>query len=905
MEEKTPPTGTPREVPAPEPKMTVEALLADMRQGGVIEGSEPGMPRTFEIRPGPTPRSLLVAFLGDDDRPQGRAFFDALDNAAKSLGREPLDAWEDLPPEVRHAYAGAEAELGETGGRRLAEVAKGIARAVNCASFEQAAGNLPDFVAGELAARVLLAVGDAVRKRDTLRLGGATPHELALGTKVTPTPTPRLFADLRDAYRDAVSLTAHHGIMVEVPPVDGEARRQVAYVRTAFSQLSAKLEQASARALGAVQTGEPPTMVIGPSDGAGGVNVPPGATAWGDMGALGARLYAPQALRDVLAAAVAWAFTPSNAESDQTPAALLAAVQGAVESGILPRPLWTANGLVVDAVAHGFDEPDELPETRDVALESSLLGETMDYSEKATTALTAVVHAVRDDLDVLEPDDSDALADALEHVIANGGADLAAYIADLRGNTPDKADKALAAVICAVRPDLDPKKDSDALAVALTNAIGDSGARLVADVVEAKSAAAQQYHDLKRALGVPTTNASTFADLVKLAGSFRQLTIDARLCRQSAAEHARRVEAQHNDLRRALRVPEHANPMFVELVRHVHDVVTKAEELQKKRGLTFRHEDAAFTLSVLSALDVQISAQSRIADAASKAAEEARKVAIEDRRELANVLGFDPTAEPPLFPELVATLQKRLTATSSLGMAPRLRSVLGLTGTESVDECLAMLRRELDAAKSTRAKLEDERDRSKSLVQRADRAAEEKRHAIESRDEAKRQRDAARDALAKAKIDLANAWGEVDAVAMALGVKVPAKLRDVLDGIAKLRKSLEASALVPVFREVADVVGVDLDTQHPADVVSAVRALWGAHADGSEGEAVATLDVLRKALVKIEELHNGASVLLKSAETPEHLFGDAHRLGLLEEAVGMIGCGVSDALDVLPPKGDA
>jgi len=67
-----------------------------------------------------------------------------------------------------------------------------------------------------------------------------------------------------------------------------------------------KRDGAAAPTVGSVTTGAPdaPTLVVGPSDGAGGVALPSGDTPWGPMGALGDRLYAPELLRKVLSAAV-------------------------------------------------------------------------------------------------------------------------------------------------------------------------------------------------------------------------------------------------------------------------------------------------------------------------------------------------------------------------------------------------------------------------------------------------------------------------------------------------------------------------------------------------------------------------------------------------------------------------
>lgn len=774
MEEKKPPTpGTPRDVsaPMPDPMATLRRALTDGEpsyEKPPIDLSR-GPRRSLALPPLDEP-ALLVAFFGDDDRPAGRAFFDALDAATQSIGNPPLTEWENISPEARRAYATAERELATTGDGRASELAARISAAVNATSFERRAGDMPDFVASELVVRVLAAVGDAVRKRDELRLGEKVDAELG----------ERLGAELAKWRDEATALGTQIARLVGVAkarvevsendrppfaPVDSDRpmEAEVAFVERVLAWLDvpgAPTSSAAAK-VSSVATGggEVPTMVIGPSDGAGGVDLPPGATPWGDMGPLGSRLFAPAAIRDVLSAAIAWAYTPSNAEpcdgSANVGPELVAAVRRAVESGILPTPLWTADGVVVDP----DEEPEAPPAMRDPA------GEAEDH-DRALVSLAvlqdvvkAVLLAVRDDLDPdEEPDDLDAFNEAFAEILDTRGGELAEYIASLRdGLTHERAARSAVAGIAAVE------------------------------------------------------------------------------------EEARR----------------HA----------------------KKHGIADRHPDAAadsYACSVIAALSAKVESWHRIANEATRDGGALRT---------AFASAFGRPVEGLDTVALVAQINEWATETA------RLRHEL----------------RELAELRNVRTDLERMRA-SYDLV---------------------------RDSLVRTQVDLGAALGDLNTVGQVLGVELPAKLPAVLRRLEGLRSDAAATAtafervaravgvdlscsdaseveraikwwtqdsraltFVSGFREVAELFGIDLDNEQPAAVVSAVRVLWGSHVDGSEDGAVATLDVIRKALAKIEELHKGTEVLLKAAAPSEHLFGDAHRFRLLEEAVGMLGCGVSDALDL-------
>lgn len=95
-----------------------------------------------------------------------------------------------------------------------------------------------------------------------------------------------------------------------------------------------KRESAPAPTANSVITGAT-TLVVGPSDGAGGVSVPSVDTPWGPMGALGDRLYAPELLRKVLNAAVdVWRTMGCGHSASLEP--LLDSVEALVRLGLLP-----------------------------------------------------------------------------------------------------------------------------------------------------------------------------------------------------------------------------------------------------------------------------------------------------------------------------------------------------------------------------------------------------------------------------------------------------------------------------------------------------------------------------------------------------------------------------------------
>lgn len=110
-----------------------------------------------------------------------------------------------------------------------------------------------------------------------------------------------------------------------------------------------KREGAPALTVESVTTGAPdaPTLVVGPSDGAGGVSLPSGDTPWGPMGPLGDRLYAPELLRKVLIAAVdVWRTMSCGGYASLGP--LIGSVDTLVRLGLLPgRAESESHDLVV------------------------------------------------------------------------------------------------------------------------------------------------------------------------------------------------------------------------------------------------------------------------------------------------------------------------------------------------------------------------------------------------------------------------------------------------------------------------------------------------------------------------------------------------------------------------------
>lgn len=93
-----------------------------------------------------------------------------------------------------------------------------------------------------------------------------------------------------------------------------------------------KQEGAPAPTVDSVTTGiqDAPTLVVGPSDGAGGVALPSGDTPWGPMGPLGDRLYGPKLLRDILEGALLFS------RHERYEWRLLESVEVAIAAGLLP-----------------------------------------------------------------------------------------------------------------------------------------------------------------------------------------------------------------------------------------------------------------------------------------------------------------------------------------------------------------------------------------------------------------------------------------------------------------------------------------------------------------------------------------------------------------------------------------
>lgn len=247
-----------------------------------------------------------------------------------------------------------------------------------------------------------------------------------------------------------------------------------------------KRESAPAPTVNSVTTGAPdvPTLVVGPSDGAGGVSLPPGDTPWGPMGALGDRLYAPELLRKMLIAAVdVWRIISCGGDASLEP--LLDSVGALVRLGLLPgraesepRDLVVISKVELDALrsqpggsklmkedlARAMEEresfrqqaerlaaelagllPEPIPPSRRTIGFRELAERRMERIMALHEALAKVYAAARPDLD----DDSTDALDAVRHLkdteLVGFADELCEWLRDVAGGaTPPNAEEVCA-----------------------------------------------------------------------------------------------------------------------------------------------------------------------------------------------------------------------------------------------------------------------------------------------------------------------------------------------------------------------------------------------------------------------------------------------------------------------------
>lgn len=246
-----------------------------------------------------------------------------------------------------------------------------------------------------------------------------------------------------------------------------------------------KRESAPALTVNSVTTGAPdaPTLVVGPSDGAGGVSLPSGDTPWGPMGALGDRFYAPELLRKVLSAAVdVWRIISCGGDASLEP--LLDSVGALVRLGLLPgraesepQDLVVISKAELDALrsqtggfklmkqdlARAMEEresfrqqaerlaaelagllPEPVPPSPRTIGFRELAEQRMERIMALHEALAKVYAAARPDLD----DDSTDALDAVRHLknaeLGGFADELCEWLRDVAGATPPSAEEVCA-----------------------------------------------------------------------------------------------------------------------------------------------------------------------------------------------------------------------------------------------------------------------------------------------------------------------------------------------------------------------------------------------------------------------------------------------------------------------------
>lgn len=241
-----------------------------------------------------------------------------------------------------------------------------------------------------------------------------------------------------------------------------------------------KRESAPAPTANSVITGAT-TLVVGPSDGAGGVSVPSVDTPWGPMGALGDRLYAPELLRKVLGAAVdVWRTVGCGYSAPLEP--LLDSVGALVRLGLLPgraesepqdlvviskveldalrsQAAGSERNLMKEDLARAMEEresfrqqaerlaaelagllPEPVPPSPRTIGFRELAEQRMERIMALHEALAKVYAAARPDLD----DDSTDALDAVRHLkdaeLAGFADELCEWLRDVSGATPPNAE---------------------------------------------------------------------------------------------------------------------------------------------------------------------------------------------------------------------------------------------------------------------------------------------------------------------------------------------------------------------------------------------------------------------------------------------------------------------------------
>lgn len=245
-----------------------------------------------------------------------------------------------------------------------------------------------------------------------------------------------------------------------------------------------KRESAPAPTANSVITGAT-TLVVGPSDGAGGVSVPSVDTPWGPMGALGDRLYAPELLRKVLSAAVdVWRTMGCGHSASLEP--LLDSVGALVRLGLLPgraesepqdlvviskveldalrsQAAGSERNLMKEDLARAMEEresfrqqaerlaaelagllPEPTPPSRRTIGFRELAEQRMERIMALHEALAKVYAAARPDLD----DDSTDALDAVRHLknaeLGGFADELCEWLRDVAGATPPSAEEVCA-----------------------------------------------------------------------------------------------------------------------------------------------------------------------------------------------------------------------------------------------------------------------------------------------------------------------------------------------------------------------------------------------------------------------------------------------------------------------------
>jgi hypothetical protein len=162
-----------------------------------------------------------------------------------------------------------------------------------------------------------------------------------------PTDSRRIYAAAEEAF---VGELLSNGLLGEV--LKRQVAREEVIPRNLTVEIDGKPVPVDPESARIVIPSSPGTAVIGPADGAGGVDLSsdPATGPWGPMGTLGERLYGPKLLRDILEGALLFS------RHERYEWRLLESVEAAIESGILPCVERRIVGdAVVFAVAGTWD----------------------------------------------------------------------------------------------------------------------------------------------------------------------------------------------------------------------------------------------------------------------------------------------------------------------------------------------------------------------------------------------------------------------------------------------------------------------------------------------------------------------------------------------------------------------